>query len=125
MRRAGCSTAGESAPADTGDAAAAPAASDGEKTIIWGVYQEPEILNPAIRTQTVANDVAKLTEEGLVGVDPDGNYYALLATEVPSPENGLVSDDGLVITYPLRDDVLWSDGEPSPATTSSSPGKPS
>ncbi|MEZ4584436.1 MAG: hypothetical protein R3A10_22865 [Caldilineaceae bacterium] len=82
-------------------------ASDGEKTIIWGVYQEPEILNPAIRTQTVANDVAKLTEEGLLGVDPDGNYYALLATEVPSPENGLVSDDGPVITYPLRDDVLW------------------
>ena len=103
---------GESAPADTGEAAAAPAASTGEKTIIWGVYQEPEILNPAIRTQTVANDVAKLTEEGLVGVDPDGNYYPLLATEVPSPENGLVSEDGLVITYPLRDDVLWSDGEP-------------
>ena len=57
--------AGGSAPADTGEAAAAPAASDGEKTIIWGVYQEPEILNPAIRTQFVANDVAKLTEEGL------------------------------------------------------------
>lgn len=99
----------DAAPADTGEAAA-PAA-DGEKTLIWAVYQEPEILNPYIRTQTVANDVSGLSEEGLLGVDPDGNFYAVLATEVPSLENGLISEDGLVITYPLRDDVLWSDGE--------------
>jgi len=105
------------APAQEGEAAAPAAGAEqpaaaGEKTIIYGVYQEPEILNAFVRTQTVASDVAALTEEGLVSVDPDGNYYPVLATEVPSLENGGVSEDGLTITYKLRDDVLWSDGEP-------------
>ena len=50
--------------------------------------------------------------EGLLAIDPDGNYYPTLATEVPSLENGGVSEDGLTITYNLRDDIVWSDGEP-------------
>ena len=33
-------------------------------------------------------------------------------TEIPSSENGGVSDDGLVITLNLRDDIVWSDGTP-------------
>ncbi len=52
---AGCAPAAapEAAPAGEGAAAEAPA-EEGEKTIIVGFYQEPEILNPLIRTQTVA-----------------------------------------------------------------------
>jgi peptide/nickel transport system substrate-binding protein len=36
----------------------------------------------------------------------------MLATDVPTPENGGVSADGLTITYHLRHDVKWSDGVP-------------
>ena len=111
---AGCAGAAPEAAAPAEEAAVeeAPAAETGEKTLIYGLSQEPELLNPLIRTQTVANEVAGFMEEGLLAIDPDGNYYARLATEVPSLENGGVSDDGLTITYNLRDDVLWSDGEP-------------
>jgi peptide/nickel transport system substrate-binding protein len=50
--------------------------------------------------------------EGLVSWDPQGNPVPRLATEVPSLENGLISEDGTTITYPLRPDVKWADGEP-------------
>lgn len=35
-----------------------------------------------------------------------------LVTEIPSAENGGLSEDGRVITLHLRDDIHWSDGEP-------------
>ncbi len=118
---AGCSApAQQAAPAEQGETAPAsaegpaPAAqtASGEKVHILGLYQEPELLNPLIRTQTAANLVAGFVEEGLVDVDPDGEYYPVLAKEVPSVENGLVSEDGLTVRYNLLEDVVWSDGEP-------------
>ncbi|MBI1293912.1 peptide ABC transporter substrate-binding protein [bacterium] len=98
-----------------GEAAEAPATtaeSSGAKVAIFGLYQEPELLNPLIRTQTAANDVGDFVSEGLLGVNPEGNYYPQLAVEVPSTENGLISDDNLTVTYPLKEGVVWSDGEP-------------
>ena len=35
-----------------------------------------------------------------------------LATEVPTQENGGISEDGLTWTFNLRDDAKWHDGEP-------------
>ncbi len=99
------------APAAEAPAAEAPAVA-GEKVFIYGLYQEPEILNAFIRTQTVAIEAAGYYEEGLARADPDGNFYGQLATEVPSVENGGVSEDGLTVTWHLRDGVKWSDGEP-------------
>ncbi len=91
------------------DAAAAPA--KGDKQIIYALYQEPELLNPYIATQTAAGEANQFIIEGLLGVDPDGNRFPVLAKEVPSLENGLVSEDGMTITYNLREGVVWSDGE--------------
>ncbi len=96
----------ESAPAaDAGSA-------DGEKQIIFALNQEPELLNPFLATQTAAGEAYSFFSEGLLGVDPDGNFYPALAKEVPSIENGLVSEDGLSVTYNLLEDVIWSDGVP-------------
>ena len=44
--------------------------------------------------------------------DAESNWIGELATEVPTLENGGVSEDGLTITYKLRDGVTWHDGEP-------------
>jgi peptide/nickel transport system substrate-binding protein len=93
--------------------AAAPAASTGEgKTIILGLNQEPELLNYFLRTQTAASVVAHFLAEGLIDVDEEGNYIPELAEEVPTVENGLVSEDGLTVTYHLKEGLLWSDGTP-------------
>lgn len=35
-----------------------------------------------------------------------------LVTEIPSVDNGGISEDGKTITLALRDDLVWSDGEP-------------
>lgn len=47
----------------------------------------------------------------LISWDPDGNPVPRLATEVPTLENGGVSEDGQTITYKLREGVKWADGE--------------
>ncbi len=90
----------------------APAAKKQPKTIIFGLYQEPDVLNPFIATQYAADEVSRMVVEGLVEVDPNGNYFPVLAEEVPSPKNGLVSKDGLDVTYKLKKGVVWSDGVP-------------
>ncbi len=74
--------------------------------------QEPQSLNPYLVSQGAATRVLLTTLEGLVGVDPNGNYYPQLAAIVPSPQNGGVSADGKTVTYKLREGVKWSDGQP-------------
>ncbi|HTD47053.1 MAG TPA: peptide ABC transporter substrate-binding protein [bacterium] len=76
------------------------------------LYQEPELLNPYLATQTASFEVAVLTVEGLVAANEKGEYFPQLATEVPSPANGGVSQDGKTITYRLRPGLAWSDGRP-------------
>jgi peptide/nickel transport system substrate-binding protein len=44
--------------------------------------------------------------------DEDLNPVPVLATEIPSAENGGISEDGKTITIRLRDDIVWSDGAP-------------
>ena len=94
------------------DAAVEVPAADAEKQIIYALYQEPELLNPFLATQTAAAETYQFSIEGLLGVNPDGDRFAVLAAEVPSVENGLVSEDGMTVTYNLKEGVVWSDGEP-------------
>ena len=68
-------------------------------------------MNPYTTTALITMQVVPAVLEPLVGVDPDGNYYPILAREVPTVENGGVADDGRTITWRLREGVTWSDGE--------------
>jgi peptide/nickel transport system substrate-binding protein len=69
-------------------------------------------MNPYTTTALITMQVVPAILEPLVGVDPDGNYYPILAREVPTVENGGVADGGRTITWRLREGVTWSDGEP-------------
>ena len=79
-------------------------------TLVLGFYQEPELLNALIRTQTVASWAGDFFESGLVVAGPSGEYYAELAKEVPTVQNGGVSEDGMTIRYNLKEGILWEDG---------------
>lgn len=82
--------------------------------VIFGVYQEPQILNPNIATQTVSWEVAEAIVDGLVGYSPEGEYFPDMIKELPTLENGgvVMEEDKLVVTYNLLEDVTWSDGKP-------------
>jgi peptide/nickel transport system substrate-binding protein len=56
--------------------------------------------------------VFDLNLASLWNIDNDGNYVMDLAEELPTLENGGVSEDGLAITIKLKPDVTWSDGTP-------------
>src|SRR3990172_5049207 len=47
--------------------------------------------------------------------DDQNNAFPSLVTEIPSIENGGISEDKRTITLNLRDDIVWSDGEPIPS----------
>lgn len=81
-------------------------------TMVFPIYQDPGQLNPYLIATGETGLIAKAIYEGLVDIDPDGSYYPRLARELPTRENGGVSEDGLTITWKLRDDVIWSDGKP-------------
>jgi peptide/nickel transport system substrate-binding protein len=80
-------------------------------TLVMGFYQEPELLNAFIRTQTIAGIAGDFMERGLTYVLPDGTRVPDLVVEVPTVQNGGVSEDGLTITYRLKENVVWSDGD--------------
>lgn len=93
-----------------GGAAFAKDAPSGQ--VIIGFSQEPTVFNPHMPHIEVDEGVHFAIFDPLFDVDPDGNFYALLAAEVPTVENGGVSADGLEWRVKLRDDVTWHDGTP-------------
>jgi peptide/nickel transport system substrate-binding protein len=84
----------------------------GGETITIAMYQEPETLNPYLGTQAVIRVTIRPSVEGLIGITPEGEFYPLLAAEVPTEQNGGVSADGLRVTYTLKKGITWQDGTP-------------
>lgn len=83
---------------------------DGTLNILY--WQAVTILNPYLSTGTKDFHAASLIVEPLVEYDPDGVLRPVLVTEVPTLENGGISEDLTTITYHLLPDVVWSDGTP-------------
>lgn len=97
--------AGPAAPA--ADEAAAPGEPVRGGTVIVGSPQEPGVLNPLLASSSIEDAISSLTIEGLVQVDNEGNYVPVLAEALPE-----VSEDGLQLTYKIKPDVLFSNGDP-------------
>ncbi len=84
-------------------------AGDTLRILFW---QAPKILNPHLTTGSADWAAARVTYEPLASYDADGNLAPFLAAEIPSIENGGVAPDGKSVTWKLKQDVRWSDGEP-------------
>ena len=85
-------------------------------TIIMGEWQEAQTLQPFyFGAQTEAN-VIDATTESLVTVTSDFKYAPVQAKEIPTLDNGGVvvpgvNGDAMTVTWNLRPDLKWSDGE--------------
>ncbi|HRP99381.1 MAG TPA: peptide ABC transporter substrate-binding protein [Terrimesophilobacter sp.] len=73
---------------------------------------EPGVLNPFFNTESSALISEAFVIEPLFTLLQNGTHEATLAASVPTIDNGGVSEDGLEITFELRDGITWSDGEP-------------
>jgi peptide/nickel transport system substrate-binding protein len=98
--------AGPAAPDDTG------ATGEGGGQVVLIIPEEPATLNQYLAVAAIVRQVADATTAGLTTVDADGNFVPVLAAELPTVENGGVSEDYLTVTWTLRPDLTWSDGEP-------------
>jgi ABC-type transport system substrate-binding protein len=94
------------------DSSDSPSASaepfDFELRLIAGT--EPYSGDPYRVADVAQRDLMRLVYSGLVRHDASQTVLPDLATAVPRPGAG-VSEDGLTITYRIRDDVSWHDGE--------------
>lgn len=112
---AACS-AGETTDDTTGDTGTGSTAASGEvpnpDVLVVTVNDDVFNLDPAaVNGNDVGMDVILNVYDRLVALAPeDGSVIPSLATEVPTVDNGMVSEDGLTYTFPLREDVVFSDG---------------
>jgi peptide/nickel transport system substrate-binding protein len=99
------SPAPAAAPADDGVAASTEPVRGGAAVI--GTPQEPGLLNPLLASSSIEDAISSFTVEGLVQVDDQGNYVPVLAEALPE-----VSEDGLLLTYKIKPDLKFSNGDP-------------
>ena len=74
-------------------------------------WQAPVILNPHLANGTKDFHASRVCLEPLADLGNDLNGVPALATEYPSIENGLLAEDGMSVTWNLRQGVKWHDGE--------------
>lgn len=92
--------------------AALPTAGQDTKAVTIVYDQELDNLNPMYSSMFFMGITQSLYLAPAWNFDPDLNPVPVLVTEIPSSENGGLSEDGTTITLNLRDDIVWSDGEP-------------
>src|SRR6266511_4410982 len=79
------------------------------KLLLW---QAPTIVNTHLAQGTKDFIAARCCLEPLLTVDGEGKFSPVLAAEVPSKENGGLGADGKTVTYKLKRDLKWADGQP-------------
>ena len=82
----------------------------GALKVLW--WQGATLLNPHFAVGTTDQEGSRIFYEPLAGWDDDGNLIPVLATEIPSRDNGGLSADGKSVTWKLKKGVTWHDGTP-------------
>ena len=87
-------------------------AQDARDTIVHGADEEPATLDPAqVEPGAGGEAVIFHVYDRLLAVGPgSAELLPSLATQVPTRDNGLISEDGLTYTFPLREGVTFHDG---------------
>lgn len=85
-----------------------------QETIVHGADEEPATLDPAeVEPGEGGESVIFHVYDRLLTVGADSSELVpSLATQIPTLENGLISEDGLTYTFPLREGITFHDGSP-------------
>ncbi len=98
--------------AATADAGYKPTKAGGGGPLKLLFWQGPTLLNGHFSTGTKDVEGSRIFYEPLAGWDSDGNLVPVLATAIPSVENGGLAADGKSVTWTLKPGVKWHDGKP-------------
>ena len=82
----------------------------GRLRLLW--WQAPTMLNAHLAVGTKDYDAARILYEPLAAFNRDGDFVPILAAEIPSLDNGGLAQDGTTVTWHLKKDVVWHDGQP-------------
>ena len=85
---------------------------DGESVLRLLYNRIPTTLNPHLANGFQDFEAARIVYEPLATYEPNGDMVPVLAALIPTPENGGLSKDGRTVTWRLKPDVRWSDGQP-------------
>jgi peptide/nickel transport system substrate-binding protein len=87
-----------------------------ESQIVITVPDDPPSFNGLVTDAGWDSLVMELVLLSLTDIDPQGQVFPELAADLPSVENGDVVYDeesgAMDVTWHLRQDVVWADGEP-------------
>ncbi|MBE7471537.1 MAG: hypothetical protein DPW09_06440 [Anaerolineae bacterium] len=101
------------AEADATAEAMAETAADSEgKVVRISFTQEPSSFNPHYTDQWFSWITTALWLERPWNFDENAQPCLVHLTEMPSIQNGGISEDGLTMTFKLKEGLTWSDGEP-------------
>ncbi len=92
--------------------AAAPAPEAERKVARFIFTQEFDNLNPLYTNMWFSSITHQIWNCWAWDFDDQNNALPRLLTEIPSANNGGITEGGKVITMKLRDDIVWSDGTP-------------
>jgi peptide/nickel transport system substrate-binding protein len=92
--------------------ALAPVAAQDGPTLTVGFAQEPDNMNGFYTSMAFAQWANDLVQASLYDISNTLDPVPVLIEEIPSVENGGISEDYLTYTVTIKEGLLWSDGTP-------------
>ncbi|NQV84110.1 MAG: peptide ABC transporter substrate-binding protein [Rhodospirillales bacterium] len=95
------------------------AASPAKDELVIGITQYPSTFHPNIDSMLAKTYVLSFTRRPFTAYDTDWKLVCMLCTALPTIENGMAvpektpkGQQGIAVTYTIRDDAIWGDGVP-------------
>lgn len=113
LAMAGAIASGCSLPASESPEAAIAVPVQRDPSTLRLLYSRvPVTLNPHLATGVQDFEAGRIVLEPLAAANEQGVLVPILAATIPTLDNGGVAADGKSVTWQLRPDLQWSDGEP-------------